>query len=118
MCFFLLVKQSFFFLLCIGIGSSQTDVTDFLRQMNLNSEHYQIGHQKIFLRESEKAKLDRQLHQTILASIVTIQRWFRSCVERRNFLSVRNAVVRIQVDLLLFLFFFVLLLLSAVVTDG
>ena len=119
--FFFVSETKFFFLLCIGIGSSQTDVTDFLRQMNLNSEHYQIGHQKIFLRESEKAKLDRQLHQTILASIVTIQRWFRSCVERRNFLSVRNAVVRIQVGLLLFLVFFVLLLLlilSAVVTDG
>ena len=65
--------------------------------MNLNSEHYQIGHQKIFLRESEKAKLDYRLHQAILASIVTIQRWFRTCLERRNFLSIRRAVVRIQV---------------------
>lgn len=70
---------------------------DFLRQMNLNPEHYQIGHQKIFLRESEKSKLDIRLHQAILASIVTIQRWFRSCLERRNFLSIRRAVVRIQV---------------------
>lgn len=70
---------------------------EFLSQMNLNPEHYQVGHQKIFLRESEKAKLDYRLHQAILASIVTIQRWFRSCIERRNFLSIRGAVVRIQV---------------------
>lgn len=79
--------------------SSQNDVQEFLRQMNLNPEHYQVGHQKIFLRESEKAKLDYRLHQAILASIVTIQRWFRSCIERRNFLSIRSAVVRIQVPL-------------------
>ncbi|XP_059353222.1 unconventional myosin-IXb-like isoform X2 [Daphnia carinata] len=79
-----------------GLLSSQSDVHDFLRRMNLNSEHYQIGHQKIFLRESEKAKLDYRLHQAILASIVTIQRWFRTCLERRNFLSIRRAVVRIQ----------------------
>ena len=65
--------------------------------MHLNPEHFQIGHQKIFLRESEKSKLDYRLHQTILASIVTIQRWFRTCLERRNFLSLRKAVVRIQV---------------------
>ena len=78
-------------------------MTDFLSQMNLNEEHYQIGHQKIFLRESEKAKLDHRLHQTILASIVTIQRWFRSCVERRNFVSIRSAVVRIQSYVRMFL---------------
>lgn len=80
-----------------GWFSSQSDVHEFLSQMNLNPEHYQVGHQKIFLRESEKAKLDYRLHQAILASIVTIQRWFRSCIERRNFLSIRGAVVRIQV---------------------
>ncbi|KAK4018446.1 putative Myosin-IXa [Daphnia magna] len=79
-----------------GLLSSQSDVHDFLCRMNLNPEHYQIGHQKIFLRESEKAKLDYRLHQAILASIVTIQRWFRTCLERRNFLSLRRAVVRIQ----------------------
>lgn len=79
------------------MNSSQADVRDFLERMNLNAEHYQMGHQKIFLRESEKAKLDYRLHQTILASIVTIQRWFRGCLERRNFMSIRRAVVRIQV---------------------
>ena len=81
--------------------SSQKDVTDFLRHMNLNPEHYQIEHHNIFLRESEKAKLDHRLHHTILASIVTIQRWFRTCIERRNFLSLRNAAIRSQVHLTL-----------------
>ena len=101
-------------LLLFSVGSSQSDVHDFLCRMNLNAEHYQIGHQKIFLRESEKAKLDYRLHQAILASIVTIQRWFRTCLERRNFLSLRRAVVRIQVKIEMltygilykFLFFF------------
>ncbi|KAG1704388.1 Unconventional myosin-IXb [Nymphon striatum] len=52
--------------------------------------------QCVFLRESEKLKLDEQLHQAILAQIVRIQRWVRCTLERRSFLNLRNAIVTIQ----------------------
>lgn len=48
------------------------------------------------MRESEKYKLDCKLHQQIMTSIVTLQRWFRSYLERRRFLKTRSAVVVIQ----------------------
>lgn len=88
--------QHYRILLPKGLLSSQIDVRNFLATLNLNRDNYQLGSTKIFLRESEKIKLDCKLHQQIMASIVTIQRWFRACLDRRRFLKVRQAVVQIQ----------------------
>lgn len=88
--------QLYRILLPKGLLSSQNDVRHFLATLNLNRDNYQLGCTKIFLRESEKIKLDCKLHQQIMASIVTIQRWFRVCLERRRFLRLKNAVITIQ----------------------
>lgn len=88
--------QLYRILLPKGLLSSQNDVRNFLLTLNLNRDNYQLGTTKVFLRESEKYKLDCKLHQQIMASIVTLQRWFRACLERRKFLKVRNAIVTIQ----------------------
>lgn len=88
--------QLYRILLPKGLLSSQTDVRHFLATLNLDRDNYQLGSSKIFLRESEKEKLDCKLHQQIMASIVTLQRWFRACLERRRFLRVRNAIVVLQ----------------------
>ncbi|XP_043257794.1 unconventional myosin-IXAa-like isoform X1 [Colletes gigas] len=88
--------QLYRMLLPKGLLSSQSDVRDFLLTLNLNRDNYQLGTTKVFLRESEKIKLDRELHQQIITSITTIQKWFRACLERRKFLRLKNAVVQIQ----------------------
>lgn len=88
--------QLYRMLLPKGLLSSQNDVKDFLRTLNLNRDNYQFGTSKVFLRESEKIKLDIELHQQIITSITTIQNWFRACLERRKFLRLKNAVVQIQ----------------------
>lgn len=88
--------QLYRILLPKGLLSSQHDVQHFLATLNLNRDNYQIGTSKIFLRESEKIKLDYKLHQQIMASIITIQRWFRSCLERRRYLRLKNAAITIQ----------------------
>lgn len=88
--------QLYRILLPKGLLSSQNDVRHFLATLNLNRDNYQLGCSKVFLRESEKDRLDYKLHQQIMASIMTLQRWFRACLERRRFLRIRNAVVTIQ----------------------
>lgn len=88
--------QLYRILLPKGLLSSQNDVRNFLLTLNLNRDNYQLGCSKVFLRESEKYRLDYKLHQQIMSSIVTLQRWFRACLERRRFLRIRNAVVTIQ----------------------
>lgn len=88
--------QLYRILLPKGLLSSQADVRDFLATLNLNRDNYQLGSTKVFMRESEKHKLDCKLHQQIMAGIVTLQRWFRSCLERRRFLRMRTAVILLQ----------------------
>ncbi|XP_046838439.1 unconventional myosin-IXa-like isoform X4 [Vespa crabro] len=88
--------QLYRMLLPKGLLSSQSDVRDFLLTLNLNRDNYQLGTTKVFLRESEKIKLDIELHQQIITSITTIQNWFRACLERRRFLRLKNAAVQIQ----------------------
>uniref|UniRef100_A0A1B6CWZ1 Unconventional myosin-IXb-like n=2 Tax=Clastoptera arizonana TaxID=38151 RepID=A0A1B6CWZ1_9HEMI len=88
--------QLYRILLPRGLTSSHNDVKDFLLTLNLNRDNYQVGGSKIFLRECEKLKLDYRLHQQIMASIITLQRWFRTLLERRRFLRLRDAVITIQ----------------------
>lgn len=54
------------------------------------------GITKIYMRESEKIRLDLRLHTRIIESIVSIQRWFRSLLERRKFNAHRAAAICIQ----------------------
>lgn len=88
--------QLYRILLPKGLVSSQTDVRHFLATLNLDRDNYQLGATKIFMRESEQTKLEYRLHQQIMASIITIQRWFRAVLERRRFLALRRAAVVIQ----------------------
>lgn len=77
--------------------SNSLDVRNFLQTLNLDRDNYQIGESKVFLRECEKLKLDYRLHQQIMASIVTIQRWFRTLLQRRQFLRITWATETLQV---------------------
>ncbi|XP_073960291.1 unconventional myosin-IXb-like [Choristoneura fumiferana] len=88
--------QLYRILLPKGLLSSQNDVRHFLATLNLDRDNYQLGGTKIFMRESEQTKLEYRLHQQIMASIITIQRWFRAVLERRRFLALRRASLLIQ----------------------
>ncbi|KAL7305793.1 hypothetical protein TKK_0002041 [Trichogramma kaykai] len=88
--------QLYRMLLPKGLSSTKIDIRDSLLTFNLNRDHYELGDTKIFLRESEKIKLDIELHQQIITSITTIQNWFRACLERRRFLRLRKAVITVQ----------------------
>lgn len=89
--------QLYRILLPKGLLSSQKDVRDFMNYfMDLNKQHYQLGTTKIYMREHQKMKLDIRLHTKIIESIVCIQRWFRSILQRRKYLQQRQAVVTLQ----------------------
>ncbi|KAJ0175182.1 hypothetical protein K1T71_009323 [Dendrolimus kikuchii] len=88
--------QLYRILLPKGLLSSQADVRNFLATLNLDRDNYQLGMTKIFMRESEQTKLEYRLHQQIMASIITIQRWFRAVLERRRFLALRRASMVLQ----------------------
>ncbi|KAH7964843.1 hypothetical protein HPB49_001900 [Dermacentor silvarum] len=90
--------QRYRVLLPRGLISSRSDIRDFLLRINLDRNNYQMGKTKarVFLRESEKLKLDELLHLQILQRIITVQRYIRAWLQRRHFRMLRAAVVRLQ----------------------
>lgn len=54
------------------------------------------GKTKIYMRESQKMSLDYKLHTKIIESIIMIQRWFKTKIQREKFTSCRCAAVKIQ----------------------
>ncbi|XP_053697009.1 unconventional myosin-IXb-like isoform X4 [Sabethes cyaneus] len=88
--------QLYRILLPKGLVSSQKDVRDFMNTMDLNKQHYQLGLTKIYMRESQKMRLDICLHTRIINSIITIQRWFRSILQRKKYCQYRSAACTIQ----------------------
>lgn len=88
--------QRYRVLLPRGLISSRSDIRDFLLRVNLDRNNYQMGKTKVFLRESEKLKLDELLHLQILQRIITVQRYIRAWLQRRHFRLLRAAVIRLQ----------------------
>ncbi|XP_055644100.1 unconventional myosin-IXa-like isoform X4 [Toxorhynchites rutilus septentrionalis] len=88
--------QLYRILLPKGLVSSQKDVRDFMNTMDLNKQHYQLGLTKIYMRESQKMRLDICLHTKIIDGIITIQRWFRSILQRKKYCQYRSAACTIQ----------------------
>uniref|UniRef100_A0A182SNC9 Myosin motor domain-containing protein n=1 Tax=Anopheles maculatus TaxID=74869 RepID=A0A182SNC9_9DIPT len=88
--------QLYRILLPKGLVSSQKDVRDFMSTMDLNKQHYQLGLTKIYMRESQKMRLDISLHTKIIDSIICIQRWFRAILQRKKYCQYRTAACTIQ----------------------
>ncbi|XP_076978124.1 unconventional myosin-IXb isoform X2 [Tamandua tetradactyla] len=67
-----------------------------LEKMRVHKENYQIGHTKVFLKETERQALQETLHREVVRKILLLQRWFRRVLERRHFLQMKRAAVIIQ----------------------
>ncbi|XP_053405798.1 unconventional myosin-IXAb-like isoform X4 [Mercenaria mercenaria] len=88
--------QLYKILLPKGLSSGKEDVSQFLESMNMNQDNYQIGKTKVFLRETEKLLIDECLHHAIMKRVITIQRWVKTKVERRNYIQLRESTVILQ----------------------
>ncbi|XP_071169201.1 unconventional myosin-IXb-like isoform X25 [Mytilus edulis] len=95
--------QMYKILLPKGLLSSKDDVKDFLEHMKFMEENYQIGITKVFLRETEKQRLDQALHVAIMERVIRVQRWFKTIYERRNYIKMRASIIVIQACVRMFL---------------
>ncbi|VDI28704.1 myosin IX [Mytilus galloprovincialis] len=95
--------QMYKILLPKGLLSSVDDVKDFLEHMEFMEENYQIGITKVFLRETEKQRLDQALHVAIMERVIRVQRWFKTIFERRNYIKMRASIIVIQACVRMFL---------------
>ncbi|NXM10555.1 MYO9A protein, partial [Ploceus nigricollis] len=86
----------FHVLLPQGISPSKHNIHDFFQKIKLDPDNYQVGRTMVFMKERERQLLQDLLHQEVLRRITLLQRWFRSLLCRRQFLSLRHAAISIQ----------------------
>ncbi|KAM4734078.1 LOW QUALITY PROTEIN: unconventional myosin-IXAa-like [Anableps anableps] len=88
--------RHFHVLLPRGTSPTKSGIREFFRRIHLPPAGYQVGHTMVFLRETERQRLQTLLHQEVLRRIVMLQRRFRAVLERRHFVSMRQAARVIQ----------------------
>ncbi|MED6236157.1 hypothetical protein ATANTOWER_005161, partial [Ataeniobius toweri] len=88
--------RHFHVLLPRGTSPTKSGIREFFRRIHLLPAGYQVGHTMVFLREAERQRLQTLLHQEVLRRIVMLQRRFRAVLERRHFVSMRQAARVIQ----------------------
>ncbi|CAL2029784.1 unnamed protein product [Caenorhabditis brenneri] len=89
--------QQYRILLQNGRDSTVEDVKEFIQSHpSLDNDNIQYGTNKIFMRDAEKLILDDHLHRTIMQSIDTLQRWFRTMLARKRYLRMKEGIIKIQ----------------------
>ncbi|EFA06086.2 hypothetical protein TcasGA2_TC008923 [Tribolium castaneum] len=69
---------------------------DLLESYNLPKTEWQLGKTKVFMRSHIHEPLEEARNKIILSRTVIIQKVYRRYVARKEFLKIRNAVLRIQ----------------------
>ncbi|RXN33608.1 unconventional myosin-IXb-like isoform X1 [Labeo rohita] len=77
-------------------STPQQDITNLLTKMGLPSSSFQIGRTKVFLKESERQILQEALHKEVMRRIIILQRWFRACLMRKQYLRKREGIITLQ----------------------
>uniref|UniRef100_A0A4W3HQY2 Myosin IXB n=1 Tax=Callorhinchus milii TaxID=7868 RepID=A0A4W3HQY2_CALMI len=76
---------------------AQEAISTLFHKMGLNRENCQIGKTKVFMKETERQKLQDTLHKEVMRKIILLQGWFRAVLEKRRFVKMRQAAITIQV---------------------
>ncbi|TRY74110.1 hypothetical protein DNTS_026663, partial [Danionella cerebrum] len=77
-------------------ASSPEEISALLHKFGFHHTTYQIGKTKVYLKELERQKLQDILHKDVMCKIIFLQRWFRSKIERMEFVRMREAAILIQ----------------------
>ncbi|XP_067871869.1 LOW QUALITY PROTEIN: unconventional myosin-IXb-like [Heterodontus francisci] len=74
----------------------QEVIAALFNRLELDRNNCQIGKTKVFMKETERQKLQDILHREVIRKILFLQTWFRAILERRRFLKMRKASITIQ----------------------
>ncbi|XP_063146748.1 unconventional myosin-IXb [Candoia aspera] len=79
-----------------NIKASKEEINALLNKLNLDTNSYQIGKTKVFMKEATRQVLQDTLHKEVIRKIVVLQSWLRMVLERRRFLRTRQATITLQ----------------------
>uniref|UniRef100_A0A8D3BN83 Unconventional myosin-IXb-like n=1 Tax=Scophthalmus maximus TaxID=52904 RepID=A0A8D3BN83_SCOMX len=79
-----------------GATATPEHITELCERMELDNSTYQIGKNKVFLKEKERQLLQDTHNKEVMRRIIILQRWFRACLLRLHFQQRKDATVTIQ----------------------
>uniref|UniRef100_A0A8D3D294 Myosin IXb n=1 Tax=Scophthalmus maximus TaxID=52904 RepID=A0A8D3D294_SCOMX len=82
-----------------GATATPEHITELCERMELDNSTYQIGKNKVFLKEKERQLLQDTHNKEVMRRIIILQRWFRACLLRLHFQQRKDATVTIQLHL-------------------
>uniref|UniRef100_A0A8C4ZFI9 Myosin IXb n=1 Tax=Gadus morhua TaxID=8049 RepID=A0A8C4ZFI9_GADMO len=88
--------KKFWVLMPKGAAATSEDITKLFQNMGVDQSTYQMGKTKVFLKESQRQRLQETLNKEVMRSVVILQRWFRCCLIRMHFLNKKDAALLIQ----------------------
>ncbi|KAM6465858.1 unconventional myosin-IXb isoform 4-T4 [Liasis olivaceus] len=79
-----------------NVKASKEEINALLNKLNLDTNSYQIGKTKVFMKEAARQVLQDTLHKEVIRKIIVLQSWLRMVLERRRFLRTRQATITLQ----------------------
>ncbi|XP_016897954.1 unconventional myosin-IXb isoform X3 [Cynoglossus semilaevis] len=79
-----------------GATATPEQIRQLFEKLELDKRTYQIGKNKVFFKAEGKQLLQDTLNKEVMRYIITLQRWFRACLIRSQFLRRKDATVTIQ----------------------
>ncbi|XP_026554658.1 unconventional myosin-IXb isoform X4 [Pseudonaja textilis] len=79
-----------------NVKASKEEINALLNKLNLDTNSYQIGKTKVFMKEATRQVLQDTLHKEVIRKIIVLQSWLRMVLERRRFLRTRQAAITLQ----------------------
>ncbi|CAL8279415.1 unnamed protein product [Lota lota] len=88
--------KKFWILLPKEAAATSEEITKLFQEIGVDPSTYQMGKTKVFLKESQRQRLQDTLNKEVMRCIIVLQRWFRSCLIRKHFLYKKDAALLIQ----------------------
>ncbi|KAL7992874.1 hypothetical protein Chor_017130 [Crotalus horridus] len=79
-----------------NVKASKEEINALLNKLNMDTNSYQIGKTKVFMKEVTRQVLQDTLHKEVIRKIIVLQSWLRMVLERRRFLRTRQAAITLQ----------------------
>ncbi|XP_039194459.1 unconventional myosin-IXb isoform X2 [Crotalus tigris] len=79
-----------------NVKASKEEINALLNKLNMDTNSYQIGKTKVFMKEVTRQVLQDTLHTEVIRKIIVLQSWLRMVLERRRFLRTRQAAITLQ----------------------
>ncbi|KAF0720160.1 Aste57867_515 [Aphanomyces stellatus] len=83
--------------------SSDKEKCELILSQAVERENWQLGHKKVFMRDSQLRLLDAVVRRVRIEAAITVQKYVRRYLERKRYLHIRQSIIKVQAKVRMFL---------------